>query len=80
MVRRPRSSRRSNFCWAIASRIRCEAIAQKTIERFLDVVERGGVERGLVGKAGEIVGYALRGFLKAAAQAVEPAHAKSAVR
>ena len=47
---------------------------------LLDVVERRGIERGAAGEAGEIVGDPLGGLLKPAAQAVEPAHAQTAVR
>ena len=46
---------------------------------LLDVVERRGVERGAAGEAGEIVGNALGGLAKPAAQAVEPTHAQTAV-
>ena len=46
---------------------------------LLDVVERRGVERSAAGEAGEIVGNALGGLAKPAAQAVEPTHAQTAV-
>ena len=49
-------------------------------QRFLDVVERRRVERGAAGEAGEIVGDPVGGLLEPAAQAVEPAHAHTAVR
>ena len=49
-------------------------------QRFLDVVERRGVKRGAAGQSREIVGDALGSLLEAAAQAVEPTHAHTAVR
>ena len=80
--RRPRSSRRSNFWRAIASRMRCdasgprsEAISASSISSSVAVSSAA-----LAGKAGEIVGDPLGSLLKSAAQAVEPAHAQTAVR
>ena len=48
-------------------------------QRFFDVVQRRGVERGAAGQAGEVVGDLFRSLRKPAAQAVEPTHAQTAV-
>ena len=80
--RRPRSSSRSNFWRAMASRMRCEAsgprsdaISASSMSSSVD-----GVERGAAGQAGEVVGDLLRSLREPAAQAVEPTHAHTAVR
>ena len=82
IVRRPRSSSRSNFCGGdrLADAVRRLGPEVGGDQRFLDVVERRGIERGAAGEAGEIVGDPVGGLLKAAAQAVEPTHAQTAVR
>ena len=49
-------------------------------QRFLDIVERRGVERRAAGQAGEVIGNPVRSLGEAAAQAIEPAHAHTAVR
>jgi hypothetical protein len=48
-------------------------------QRLLDVVERSGIESSPAGETGQVVGDPIGGFLEAAAQAVEPAHAHTAV-
>src|SRR6478672_1380763 len=48
-------------------------------QRFLDVVERRCVESGAAGEAGQIVRDPLGGLAEPAAQAIEPAHAQTAI-
>ena len=43
-------------------------------QRFLDVVQRRGIERSPAGQAGQIVAETISGLLEAAGQAVEPTH------
>ena len=49
-------------------------------QRFLDIVESGGVERLLLDDAGDVVGNLVGGFLEAGRQPVEPAHANTPTR
>ena len=79
--RRPRSSRRSNFCAGnrFADSVRCFGAEIGGDQRLLDVVEGRSVERRAAGEAGQIVGDPVGGLLEPAAQAVEPAHAQTAV-
>jgi hypothetical protein len=46
-------------------------------QRLLDIVKGRGVERRAAGKPCEIVGNPLGSLGEAAAQAIEPAHAKA---
>src|SRR4051812_28035134 len=64
----------------LADAMRCFGPEIRSDGRFLDSVEGRRIQRGPAGEAGEIVGDAVRGLLKTAAKAVEPAHAHTAVR